>query len=83
MIRVVVVFEKAGLRGQKLYGSLSQEVLGDYIRSEFLMDNLDYMSRWLLMFGTSVTVEHPEELKIMMMDLTKELYHHHHLKVPI
>jgi len=82
LIRVVAVFEKSGLRGQKLYGSLSQEDLGDHIRSEFLMDSLDYMARWLLTFGTSVTVEKPEELKIMMSELTKELYQHHHSNQP-
>jgi predicted DNA-binding transcriptional regulator YafY len=83
LIRVVAVFEKSGLRGQKLYGSLSQEDLGDHIRSEFMMDSLDYMSRWLLTFGTSVTVEEPEELKMMMIELTKDLYHHHQVKQPI
>lgn len=82
LIRVVAVFEKSGLRGQKLYGSLLQEDLGDHIRSEFMMDSLDYMSRWLLTFGTSVTVEEPEELKIMMMDLVNGLYHHHQIKQP-
>lgn len=80
LIRVVAIFEKSALRGQKLYGSLSQEDLGDHIRSEFLMDNLDYMAHWLLTFGTSVMVEQPEELKTMMADLTKELYHHHRIK---
>lgn len=80
MIRVVAVFEKSGLHGQKLYGSLSQEDLGDHIRSEFMMDSLNYMASWLLTFGTSVTVEEPNELKKMMADLTKELYHHHHIK---
>lgn len=83
LIRVVAVFEKSGLRGQKLYGSLSQEDLGDHIRSEFMMDSLDYMSRWLLTFGTSVTVEEPEELKMMMMELTKDLYRHHQIKQPV
>lgn len=82
LIRVVAVFEKSGLRGQKLYGSLSQEDLGDHIRSEFMMDSLDYMSRWLLTFGTSVTVEEPEELRTMMMDLVNGLYHHHQIKQP-
>jgi predicted DNA-binding transcriptional regulator YafY len=83
LIRVVAVFEKSGLRGQKLYGSLSQQDLGDHVRSEFLMDSLDYMARWLLMFGTSVTVEEPEALRMMMVDLTKELYSHHQIKEPI
>ncbi|MEY4930138.1 MAG: hypothetical protein RI909_862 [Bacteroidota bacterium] len=77
LVRVVAVFEKSGLHGQKLYGSISQEDLGDKIRSEFLLDNLDYMSRWLLMFGNTVTIEQPEELKEMLARQAKQLYHHH------
>jgi len=43
-----------------LYGSLSQEDLGTRIRSEFMIDNLDYLSHWLLMFGPNVEVEQPK-----------------------
>jgi predicted DNA-binding transcriptional regulator YafY len=79
LIRVVVVFEKSGLRGQQLYGCISQEDLGERIRCEFLLDNLDYMTRWLLMFGTSVTIEQPEELKERMTQLSKQLYAHYQI----
>jgi predicted DNA-binding transcriptional regulator YafY len=79
LIRVVVVFEKSGLRGQKLYGCISQEDLGEHIRCEFLLDNLDYMTRWLLMFGTSVTIEQPEELKERMAMLSKQLHDHYQI----
>jgi len=77
LIRVVVVIEKSGVRGQKLYGCTSQEDLGESIRCTFLMDNLDYMARWLLVFGNAVVVEQPEELKEKMLQLSKELHHHY------
>jgi len=80
LIRVVTVFEKSGLRGQKLYGSISQEDLGERVRCEFLLDNLDFMARWLLMFGDSVSIEQPEELIERMAMLSKQLYDHHQIR---
>jgi predicted DNA-binding transcriptional regulator YafY len=77
LIRVVAIFDKGRIRGEKLYGSVAQEDLGDKVRCEFLLDNLDYMSRWLLMFGDGVTVEQPEQLKQTMRELTQALYKHH------
>ncbi len=79
LIRVVVTFEKSALRGRPLYGSLSQEDLGTRIRSEFMIDNLDYLSHWLLMFGPNVEVEQPEELRTKMAEITEALYKHHAL----
>ncbi len=79
LIRVVVLFEKSGLRGQQLYGSISQEDLGERIRCEFLLDNVDYMARWLLMFGPSVIIEQPEELKERLAQLSKQLHDHHQI----
>jgi predicted DNA-binding transcriptional regulator YafY len=76
LIRVVVVFDKEGMRGKQVYGSASQEDLGDKVRCEFMMDSLDYMAQWLLTFGKSAVVEHPEELKIKMTAIVKELYEH-------
>ena len=77
LIPVIVVFDKAGIRGKQLYGSASQEDLGDKIRCEFMMDSLEYMSRWLLSFGKSATVESPEELKLKMAGIVEELFQHH------
>jgi predicted DNA-binding transcriptional regulator YafY len=79
LIRVVVSFDKSGVRGQKLYGCISQEELEDHIRCTFLMDNLDYFARWLLMFGEKVIIEQPEELKERMAGLTKQLYDHYQI----
>lgn len=77
LIRVVVTFEKSALKGRPLYGSLSQEDLGTRIRSEFLVDTLDYMANWLLAFGANVEVEQPEELKMKLAEITETLYKHH------
>lgn len=77
LVKVVVVFDKSSLRGRPLYGSLNQEDLGDRIRSEFMMDSLEYMAQWLLAFGPHVEIEEPEELKALIADKVEKLYEHH------
>jgi len=77
LVRVVVVFDKARVKGKTLYGSVTQEDLGDAIRCEFMMDSLDYMATWLLSFGKAATVESPEELKVMVCELVEELHEHY------
>lgn len=77
LIRVVVTFEKSCLRGRPVYGSISQTDLGDKVRVEFLMDSLEYLANWLLMYGTGITVEEPAELKNIMAELAAEIYAHH------
>ncbi len=42
-----------------------------------MMDNLESMARWLLMYGTAVEVESPEELKHALVKLVEELKEHH------
>jgi predicted DNA-binding transcriptional regulator YafY len=76
LIRVVVVFDKVGVKGKTLYGSVSQVDLGDAIRCEFMVDSIDYMAKWLLGFGKAATIEQPEELKTMMAELVEELHEH-------
>jgi predicted DNA-binding transcriptional regulator YafY len=77
LVRVVVYFDKAAIRNRPIYGSISQVDLGDRIKAEFLMDNLNYIGKWLLMFGTSVEIEEPEELKTHMAVLVDELFEHY------
>ena len=77
LVRVVAVFDKASLRGRSLYGSIAQEDLGDRIRAEFMMDNLDSMARWFLLFGSNVEIESPEELKYRIADVLEELREHY------
>lgn len=80
LIKVVAVFDKKTLRGRPLYGSTAQQDLGDHIKSEFMVDHLDYMAHWLLLFGPSVEIVEPEDLKIQMQELTESLANHYRLK---
>ena len=77
LIHVVVLFKKEALRGRPIYGSISQTDLGEFLRVEFPMDNLQYIARWLLMYGTAVEIEQPEELRTMVAELTQELHEHY------
>jgi predicted DNA-binding transcriptional regulator YafY len=77
LIRAVVYFDKSAVRNRPIYGSISQVDVGDRIKAEFLMDNMNYIARWLLMFGTSVEIEEPEELKTRMAELVDELTEHY------
>src|SRR5688572_7767919 len=63
LIKAIVLFDKAALRGRPVYGSISQTDLGNRIRAEFMMDSTNHMARWLMMYGSSVEVEEPESLR--------------------
>lgn len=75
--RAVITFDKSAIRNRPIYGSISQVDLGTKIRAEFLMDNFNYMAKWLLMFGTAVEVEEPDELRAHLAGLVEELYDHY------
>lgn len=77
LTRALITFEKTAIKGKSLYGCVSQEDLGDRIRAEFMIDNVDYMANWLLMFGANSTVESPEELKLKMAEIAEDLYAHY------
>ncbi len=77
MQKVVATFNKESLYGRPLYGSIGQTDLGDKIRAEFMIENLDHMISWLVMFGTGVTVEEPEALRVRMTDFAEMLASHH------
>jgi len=75
--KAIVVFDKSVLRGRPLYGSISQTDLGEKIRAEFMVDSTNYLARWLLMYGTAVEVEEPQELRNTMAELAEELHEHY------
>jgi predicted DNA-binding transcriptional regulator YafY len=83
LIKVVAIFNKNSLRGRPLYGSTAQEDLGEKLRSEFMIDQLDYMAHWLLLFGTAVEIVEPEELKTRMQNITKVLHFHYNVQEDI
>ena len=46
-------------------------------RLTFLADNLGWLARWLLSFGSTVEIEQPERLKTMITELVEELQAHY------
>ncbi|WP_333820773.1 helix-turn-helix transcriptional regulator, partial [Ohtaekwangia sp.] len=62
------------------YGLVSEEDLGDKVRMNFLVGNLRYFCRGILMQGNTVEIEYPEEAKAIAQELVEELYAHY-LKV--
>ncbi len=80
LIKVVAIFEKSILRGRPLYGSTAQEDLGEKVRSEFMVDQLDYMAHWFLLFGTGVEIVEPDALKAKMRSISKDLHNHYNLQ---
>ncbi|MCI0750991.1 MAG: YafY family transcriptional regulator [Flammeovirgaceae bacterium] len=83
LVKTVVVFEKSALHGRPIYGSISQTDLGDKIRVEYMMDNLEYMAQWLVAFGSKVKVEEPPQLKVILRELAEELFLHYTSELPI
>ena len=77
LVRAIVTFDKAALRGRPVYGSISQTDLGTKIRAEFMMDHPGHMARWLMMFGAAAEVEEPESLRVTIAELAEELLAHY------
>lgn len=77
LIKVRLTFDKQGLSSRPFYGSINEKDLGDRVQVDFLMDNLEHAVRWLFMFGTSVEIEEPEELKTLVNKRAEELFLHY------
>jgi predicted DNA-binding transcriptional regulator YafY len=76
--KAVITVHKSVFKYRKaFYGFASEEDLGDRVRMTFLMDNVNWLAKWLLSFGTAVEIEQPEKLKEAMVDAVEELYHHY------
>ncbi|MCW5911838.1 MAG: YafY family transcriptional regulator [Cyclobacteriaceae bacterium] len=73
----VVIFDKKVLNGRSLSSTTTQTDLGDRIRAEFVMDSIDFIARWLLMYGKGVEIESPDRLRERVAELTEELHVHH------
>lgn len=79
LIRVKVLIDKSLISARPVYGSVAETDLGDKVRFEFLIDKLIFIAHWLLMFGTKVEIEEPEELKPLMAELATQLHQHYSL----
>ncbi len=76
--KAVITVEKSVFKHRKLfYGFASEEDLGDRVRFTFLMDNVNWLAKWLLSFGTAVEIEQPEKLREAMAGVVEELYNHY------
>ncbi|HEY4109797.1 YafY family protein [Puia sp.] len=77
----IVLFDKQVvkyLQEQKyLNGFVSEEVCEDRVRMKFLVSNLPYFSRWLLMYSDGVRIDSPDELKTMALELAEKCSAHH------
>lgn len=78
---VIVNFDRKVVRylqEQKyLNGFVSEEDLGDYVSMKFLTSSIDYFGRWLLLYGNTVTIESPAELRTIMKELSQRLLAHY------
>lgn len=76
--KVVVRFDQSVYQYRRyIYGAVAEEDLGDSVRLTFLVSNFDWLSHWLLSFGSGVTIESPEELRQIMSNLVEELQEHY------
>jgi predicted DNA-binding transcriptional regulator YafY len=75
--KVIFTIDKNSLRYKPIYGQVSEEDLGERVRIVFLSGYLNYMAKWLLMYGTSIEIEEPEKLKEIMAGVVEELHSHY------
>jgi len=47
------------------------------IEMTFLCSSLEYLSRWLLIWGNKIVIKKPERVKTRVKELVDELYNHH------
>lgn len=80
-IDLIVVFDKTEARyiGEYRYnwGFQSEEDLGDRIRFRFHTPYIEGFARWILSYGSAVTVEEPEQLQERMQQLAEEIQAHY------
>lgn len=83
--KVVVLFDKRDAKfignTKYMYGFASEEELDTKVRMTFLSGYIKSICRWLLMYGKSVTIEHPEKTKEIISELLEELNLHYQPQV--
>ncbi len=77
LIKVKLSFQKSTDNARPFYGAINQKDLGDRIQVEFLLDNLDHAARWILMYGSTVEIDEPEMLKVVVAQRAEELFMHY------
>ncbi len=59
------------------YGFVGEEEVDNALIMTFMTPNLEYFGRWMLMYGTSMSVVSPPELKGVVRKLVEDLNKHH------
>jgi predicted DNA-binding transcriptional regulator YafY len=83
--KVVVTFDKRDAKfignTKYMYGFASEEDLDTKVRMTFLTGYMKSICRWLLMFGSGVSIEHPDKAKEIIGGLLEELNFHYQTQV--
>ncbi|MCK8494368.1 MULTISPECIES: helix-turn-helix transcriptional regulator [Spirosoma] len=81
VINVTLVFPKSVARfiheSKYTWGFDAEEDLGKYVRIHLNTPYLEGLARWLLTFGTTITIEQPDSLLTLMHTLAEEVRDHY------
>lgn len=81
LTEVVIWFEQeyAHYVGEQKHwhGWAWEKAVDDGIEMTFLCSSIEYLCRWLLMWGDKIIIKKPGHVKKRMQELVKELYQHH------
>ncbi|KAB7728355.1 WYL domain-containing protein [Rudanella paleaurantiibacter] len=81
LTNVTVVFDKSVVRflndQRHSWGFSEEEDLGDRVRMHLCTPYLWGLARWLLAFGSAVTVESPDELQSILQRLARDIQAHY------
>lgn len=59
------------------HGWAWEKPVDDGIEMTFLSSSIEYLSRWLLIWGNAINIKKPEKVKKRVKELVDELYQHH------
>lgn len=75
--KVIVKFHKSVVKvisNAKFYfGYIEEKKVNDYLEMTFLVNDSEYIARWLITFGNKIIIIKPKSLHNRLVELTKEL----------
>lgn len=81
LTEVTIWFEKeyASYVGEQKYwyGWAWEKSIDDGVEMTFLSSSVEYLSRWLLIWGNKIVIKKPDKVKKRVKELAEELYQHH------
>ncbi len=78
-VKVSFTRKAARFTGEQKYyhGYKEEEIKGDHVEMKFMTGEIDYIARWLLMYGDEVTIIYPDEVRTKIIELAEEAFRHH------